>query len=126
MTPLQPQPYRLDVHDDVLDDLRERLSRIRWPDEIPDSGWRYGANLAFMRRLTEHWRDGFDWRAHEATLNGFDQFRVRLDGINLHFIHQPGVGPDPVPLLLAHGWPGVRVGVPRAHPEAHRPGAVRR
>jgi pimeloyl-ACP methyl ester carboxylesterase len=102
----QPQPFHLDVHDDVLDDLRERLARTRWPDEIPESGWEYGSNLAFMRRLTERWRDGFDWRAQEAKLNAVDQFQVRLDGINLHFIHQRGVGPDPLPLLLVHGWPG--------------------
>ena len=58
MTPLQPQPFRLNVHDDVLHDLRERLTRTRWPDEIPGSGWQYGASLAFMRHLTERWRDG--------------------------------------------------------------------
>ena len=102
----EPRPYRLDVRDDVLDDLRERLARTRWPDEIPGSGWTYGTDLAFMRRLTERWRDDFDWRAQEAKLNAFDQFKVPLDGIDLHFIHQQGVGPDPLPLLLVHGWPG--------------------
>ena len=106
VTQLQPQPYRLAVHDEVLDDLRERLTRTRWPDEIPESGWQYGSSLAFMRRLTARWRDGFDWRAQEAKLNAFDQYQVPLDGINLHFIHQRGVGPDPLPLLLLHGWPG--------------------
>jgi pimeloyl-ACP methyl ester carboxylesterase len=106
VTHVEPQPYRLNVSDDVLDDLRERLTRTRWPDEIPDSGWQYGSNLAFMRRLTERWRDGFDWRAQEAKLNAFDQFQVPLAGINLHFIRQRGVGPDPLPLLLVHGWPG--------------------
>jgi microsomal epoxide hydrolase len=74
-TPGQPRAYRLHVGDDVLDDLRERLARTRWPDEIPGSGWRYGADLAFVRRLTARWRDGFDWRAQEAKLNAFDQFR---------------------------------------------------
>jgi len=73
MPPVQPRPYRLHVPDDVLDDLGERLSRTRWPDEIPDSGWRYGTNLAFVRRLTERWRDGFDWRAQEAAFNAFEQ-----------------------------------------------------
>jgi hypothetical protein len=61
VTSVEPQPYRLNVSDDVLDDLRERLARTRWPDEIPESGWQYGSSLAFMRRLTAHWRDGFDW-----------------------------------------------------------------
>ncbi len=90
---LQPQPYRLNVRDDVLDDLWERLTRTRWPDEIPESGWQYGSNLAFMRRLTERWSDGFDWRAQEATLNAFEQFQLPLEGIKLHFIHQPASAP---------------------------------
>jgi pimeloyl-ACP methyl ester carboxylesterase len=103
---VQPRRFRLDVHDDVLDDLRARLARTRWPDEIPGSGWRYGSSLGFTRRLAARWRDGFDWREQEAKLNAFEQFRVPLDGIDLHFIHQPGVGPHPLPLLLLHGWPG--------------------
>ena len=106
MTAARPERFRLDVADDVLDDLRDRLARTRWPDEVPDSGWRYGASLAFLQRLTDHWREGFDWRAQEAELNAFDQFRVPLGGIDLHFIHQQGAGPDPIPLLLLHGWPG--------------------
>jgi pimeloyl-ACP methyl ester carboxylesterase len=106
VTPVQPEPYRLHVRAEVLDDLRERLSRTRWPDEIPGSGWQYGSSLEFMRRLTERWREGFDWRAQEAKLNAFDQFRVAIEGITLHFVHRPGVGPDPTPLLLVHGWPG--------------------
>ena len=101
-----PEPFRLDVPQETLDDLRARLELTRWPDEIPDSGWQYGSNLAYVRRLVERWRDGFDWRAQEAELNAFDQYRVRLGGVDVHFIHQPGVGPDPTPLLLVHGWPG--------------------
>jgi pimeloyl-ACP methyl ester carboxylesterase len=106
VTPVQPERYRLQIRDEVLDDLRERLSRTRWPDEIPESGWQYGSSLDFMRRLIERWGDGFDWRAQEAKLNALDQFQVPIDGIKLHFIHQRGVGPDPLPLLLVHGWPG--------------------
>jgi pimeloyl-ACP methyl ester carboxylesterase len=101
-----PQPYRIDVPDDVLHDLGDRLSRTRWPDEIPGSEWEYGSSLAFMRHLTEYWRDGFDWRAQESELNAFDQFRATIGGIDIHFIHERGVGPDPMPLLLVHGWPG--------------------
>jgi hypothetical protein len=66
MTTPAARPFRLHVPDQVLDDLRERLSRTRWPDEVPGSGWRYGSSLDFVRRLVEHWRDGFDWRAQEA------------------------------------------------------------
>jgi pimeloyl-ACP methyl ester carboxylesterase len=105
VTRAAPEPFRLHVPDQVLADLRERLARTRWPDEIPDSGWRYGSNLAFMRRLVDHWRDGFDWRSHEEELNRFDQYTVELGGIDLHFIHQPGIGPAPLPLLLVNGWP---------------------
>jgi pimeloyl-ACP methyl ester carboxylesterase len=101
-----PEPFQLAVPDAVLDDLRERLRRTRWPDEIAGSGWRFGSSRDYVRALVEHWRDGFDWRAQEARLNAFRQFRVTVDGIDLHFIHEPGVGPDPMPLVLAHGWPG--------------------
>ena len=101
-----PEPFRLDVPQATLDDLRARLERTRWPDEIPGSDWRYGSNLDYVQRLVERWRNGFDWRTHEAELNAFDQYRVPLGGVDLHFIHQPGVGPDPTPLLLVHGWPG--------------------
>ena len=69
-----PEPFRLHVADDVLEDLRERLARTRWPDEVPGSAWQFGSNLDFMRRLVEHWRERFDWRAQEAKLNAFDQF----------------------------------------------------
>jgi microsomal epoxide hydrolase len=101
-----PEPFRLDVPQETLEDLTARLERTRWPDEIPGSGWRYGSNLAYVQRLVERWRDGFDWRAQEAELNAFAQYRVPLGGIDLHFVHEPGVGPDPMPLLLVHGWPG--------------------
>jgi pimeloyl-ACP methyl ester carboxylesterase len=103
---MSPEPFSLHVPDEVLDDLRERLARTRWPDEIAGSDWRFGSNLDYVRRLVDRWRDGFDWRAQEATLNAFEQYRAPVDGIDLHFIHQPGVGPDPMPLVLAHGWPG--------------------
>jgi microsomal epoxide hydrolase len=106
MSHAQPEPFRLSVPDEVLADLGERLARTRFPDEIAGSEWLYGTNLGFMRRLVEHWSDGFDWRAQEAKLNAFEQFRVHVAGIDLHYIHQPGVGPDPYPIVLAHGWPG--------------------
>src|SRR5689334_12242504 len=101
-----PQPFAVHVPDEVLADLRERLGRTRWPDEVPGSDWQYGANLGYMRKLVAYWRDGFDWRAQEATLNQLRQYTVPLGGIDLHFIHEPGVGPDPLPLILSHGWPG--------------------
>src|SRR5579871_3456644 len=99
-----PEPYRVEIPDATLVDLRARLALTRWPDEIAGSGWRYGTNLDFMRRLVAYWSDEFDWRAQEARINELAHFRLPLDGIDLHFVHQPGRGPDPTPLLLVHGW----------------------
>jgi pimeloyl-ACP methyl ester carboxylesterase len=100
------QPFKIQVPDDVLSDLRARLERVRWPDEGPDSGWRYGTSLGYMKELVAYWRDGYDWRGHEARLNTLRQFTAPLSDITLHFIHVRGVGPKPLPLLLSHGWPG--------------------
>jgi microsomal epoxide hydrolase len=100
------RPFRLHVGDDVLRDLRARLERVRWPDEAPGSGWQHGSSLAYMKELVAYWRERYDWRAQESTLNRWRQFSVPLGGIDLHFIHEPGVGPAPLPLLLSHGWPG--------------------
>lgn len=105
MTASSPHPFRLHVDDEVLFDLHDRLGRTRWPDEIAGSGWRYGTNLDFMRRLVAHWQNKYEWRRAEEELNSFEQFTVAVGGIDLHFIHQPGIGPSPVPLLLVNGWP---------------------
>jgi microsomal epoxide hydrolase len=103
---MTPRPFTIAVPDDVLADLRTRLARVRWPDEIPGGGWRYGTDLSYMKALVAYWRDGYDWRRQEAALNRFRQFTVPLAGLDVHFIHEPGVGPAPMPLLLSHGWPG--------------------
>jgi pimeloyl-ACP methyl ester carboxylesterase len=101
-----PKPFRLHVSDEILADLKERLARVRWPDEPPGEPWSTGASLAYVQDLVGYWRDRFDWRAQEARLNSLEQFKVPLAGIDLHFIHAKGKGPDPMPLLLSHGWPG--------------------
>ena len=103
---MQIEPFRIAVPDAVLADLRERLARTRFPDEIPGSGWTYGTNLAYLRDLVAYWRDRFDWRAAEVRLNAFPQFRARVADLGIHFIHQRGVGPAPLPLVVTHGWPG--------------------
>jgi pimeloyl-ACP methyl ester carboxylesterase len=102
----QPTPFHLHIPDETLQDLRERLTRVRWPDEPPGTPWSTGSSVAYMQELVSYWRDGFDWRAQEAALNRFQQFKVPLGGIELHFIHEQGNGPNPMPLLLTHGWPG--------------------
>lgn len=104
--PTNPEPFRIAVPDTVLEDLRQRLALTRWPDEIPAAGWQYGANLAYVQSLIDYWQHHYDWRAQERLLNSFPQYRVTLDDLTLHYIYQPGVGPNPMPLLLSHGWPG--------------------
>ena len=99
-------PFQLHVGDDVLSDLKARLTRVRWPDEVPDNHWKYGADLPYLKSLVEYWHDDYDWRKHEAKLNGFKQYKVNLAGIDVHFIREEGKGPAPMPLLLSHGWPG--------------------
>jgi microsomal epoxide hydrolase len=106
----QPQPFTLAVPDPALADLTERLVRTRLPDQapIPPGGdpWAYGTNAAYLADLIAYWWDGFDWRRQEAALNAYPQYKVPLHGIDLHFLHVPGKGPNPTPLLLMHGWPG--------------------
>ena len=103
---IQPKPFSLEIPADAIADLRERLARTRFPDQAPDAPWAYGTDVGWMRALVDDWRDRFDWRAQEARLNSFPQFKVALDEIELHFLHVPGKGPNPFPLLLSHGWPG--------------------
>jgi pimeloyl-ACP methyl ester carboxylesterase len=103
---ITPSPFALHVLEADLADLRERLARTRFPDQAPGDAWAFGTDVAYLRQLMEYWRNDFDWRAEEAALNAFPQFRVPLDGVDLHYLHVPGVGPNPMPLLLLHGWPG--------------------
>ena len=105
------RPFALGVEQLAIDDLHARLDRVRWPDEAPaeqGAPWAFGTSLAFMRELVHHWRHRFDWRRTEAALNAWPQFKTRIDGIDLHFLHVPGKGPGAAKraLLLSHGWPG--------------------
>ena len=102
----QPRPYEIAVPDAVLDDLRERLARTRWAAPDVEAPWEAGADVGYVRELCDHWREGYDWRAHEAALNRFPGFLADVDGVDLHFWHVRGKGPSPTPLLLLHGWPG--------------------
>jgi len=100
------EAFKLNIPADDIAELRERLRRTRFPDQAPGPAWAYGTDARWMRRLVEYWRDDFDWRAQEARLNDFAQYKVRLREIDLHFLHIEGKGPDPCPILLSHGWPG--------------------
>ena len=100
------RPFRLRVPDSAIEDLRERLGRTRFPDQAPGEPWAYGTDVAYLKQLVAYWHSRFDWRAQEARLNVFPQFKVPLRGIDVHFLHVEGKGPKPYPLLLSHGWPG--------------------
>jgi len=103
---MEVRPYTLSIPPAMLDDLRDRLARTRWPDEIPAAGWEYGADLTYMTDLVEYWRTRFDWRAQERAINTFAHFRATVDGVGIHFIHEKGRGPASIPLIISHGWPG--------------------
>jgi pimeloyl-ACP methyl ester carboxylesterase len=103
-------PFRIAVPDVDLTELHDAIARTRWPDEVADAGWEYGTPLEYLRELVGFWTDGFDWRGREQLLNSLPQFRAHVDapgfdGFGLHFVHQRGVGPAPLPLVLTHGWP---------------------
>jgi epoxide hydrolase len=98
-------PYRVEIDQADLDDLQARLARVRWPDELPGAGWDYGVPVDWVRRLVDRWRDGYDWRAHEARLNAHPQFTTTIDGQRVHFLHVRSPEPGALPLICTHGWP---------------------
>jgi pimeloyl-ACP methyl ester carboxylesterase len=101
----QPTPFMITFSDAQLADLTSRLQNTRWPDEPADSAWMFGTSLGYMQSLTDYWRSQYDWRAAEAKLNALPNYKVAIDGIDLHFVHQPSKKPDAPALLLLHGWP---------------------
>jgi pimeloyl-ACP methyl ester carboxylesterase len=117
-------PFKIHVPDAVLADLKQRLARARFADEIPGVEWDYGTNLAYLKELVTYWRDRYDWRVQERRLNQFDQFKTNIDGLDIHFIHQRSRVPNARPLLLLNGWPSsieeyVKVIGPLTDPAAH-------
>jgi pimeloyl-ACP methyl ester carboxylesterase len=103
---MAPTKFTLSIPDEAIAELRTRLDLTRFPDQAPDAPWAYGTDLAYMKTLVRYWKDQFDWRVQEAALNAFPQFKVRMPDVDLHYLHVPGKGPSPTPLLLMHGWPG--------------------
>jgi pimeloyl-ACP methyl ester carboxylesterase len=99
-------PFVIDVADTVLEDLRLRLARTRFPDQIIGTGWEYGMPIDYLRQLVEYWQEDYDWAAHQDRLNQFDHFVTDIDGQSIHFIHARSPHPDALPLLITHGWPG--------------------
>ena len=99
------EPFRIDIPEADLVDLRRRIAATRWPDEVEGAAWDYGSNLGYMRELAGYWLNEFDWREQERRLNALPQFTADVDGQLLHFVHVRGQGPNPAPLLITHGWP---------------------
>src|SRR3954471_6228373 len=102
-------PFRLDVPEDDLRDLRERLARTRWPDAETVTDWSQGVPLAYVQDLCRYWAEEYDWRATEARLNALSQYRTVIDGLGIHFLHVRSPHPDALPLIVTHGWPGAVV-----------------
>jgi pimeloyl-ACP methyl ester carboxylesterase len=100
------QPFTIHVPEAELADLQTRLGHTRWPDEIAGADWEYGTSLAYLQDLVRYWQTQFDWRAQERAINAFAHFRATVGGLGIHFIHQRGNGPAPLPLIITHGWPG--------------------
>jgi pimeloyl-ACP methyl ester carboxylesterase len=120
------RPYRIEVPNAVLDDLKERLARTRWPEAETVDDWSQGIPLAYTRDLAAYWADGYDWRSREAALNRFDHYLTEIDGLDIHFIHQRSPHDDALPLLITHGWPGSvvefhKVIEPLVNPPSGRP-----
>lgn len=124
ITPPTITPFKIDIPQETLDDLHARLRNTRWPDEVESAGWDLGMPLGYLQEVCSYWATEYDWRAQEALLNRFAQYRTEIDGINIHFIHVPSPHPDAVPLLITHGWPGSvvefhKVIEPLSDPVAH-------
>lgn len=103
-----PQRFRVDVPQEVLERIRQRVASYRWNalPEVPGAGdWRSGPPVAFMRELCAYWVDGYDWREQERAMNAVPHFLAEVDAVDIHFVHERGSGPSPMPLLIAHGWP---------------------
>ena len=115
-------PFRIDVPDKTLEQIRTRVANYPWHEMPDDGGWAYGTHLGYMKELCAYWLNEFDWRKQEAAINRFSHFIAPVQGIDLHFIQEKGDGPSPLPLIISHGWPGSIVEFldiiqPLAHPQ---------
>ena len=100
------KPFSIPFSQPAVDDLCNRLVRTRWPDDEPDSAWEYGFDLGLLQEICSYWRNQFDWKAQVERLSVLHHYQFTSDGIGIHFIHERGKGPAPIPLILTHGWPG--------------------
>lgn len=98
-------PFTVNIEESELDDLKDRLSRTSYPHELDNADWKYGTNTGYLKELVEYWLGEYDWRAVEEEINARPNFLTEIDGMPIHFIHERGKGPKPIPLILSHGWP---------------------
>jgi pimeloyl-ACP methyl ester carboxylesterase len=117
-------PFKIAIPDQAIDDLKTRLAMTRWPDQVADTGWRYGSDTAYIKELCAYWANEYDWRKFEVALNRFDQFTTEIDGHHLHFMHVRSKHENAKPLLISHGWPGsvvefMKIIEPLTDPESH-------
>jgi pimeloyl-ACP methyl ester carboxylesterase len=120
----QITPFKITASDDQLDDLKRRLRSTRWPERETVDDWSQGIPLAYVQEVCAYWAEKYDWRAREAHLNQFDQFKTEIDGVGIHFIHVRSKHEGALPLVLTHGWPGSivefhKVIAPLTDPTAH-------
>ena len=118
------RPFTIDIPDQEITALKQRLALTRLPDQLDNISWEYGTDIDYFRELLDYWQNDFDWREQETTLNQFDQFKTDIDGLDMHFIHQRSENPDAIPLLVVHGWPGsisefYKIIDPLTNPQAH-------
>lgn len=99
-------PFKIEIAQSEIDNIRARVSQFPWQDMPADEGWEYGSNLEYMKELCTHWLEKYDWRAQEEAMNKFSHFIAPVDGIDMHYILEKGSGENPRPLLISHGWPG--------------------
>ncbi|MBJ22627.1 MAG: epoxide hydrolase [bacterium] len=121
---MKPESFRIEIPDEDLVDLSNRLKRFRASSDFANDDWRYGMNGSYLRELVDYWIDGFDWRREEAVMNAFEHWRVEIDHVPIHYLKKSGVGPNPTPIVLTHGWPWTfwdyrYVIEPLADPAAH-------
>ena len=105
MVDFQADPFTINVSDEVIADLRARISNTRWPEKSPATPWEQGTDLLYLQDLLAYWADDFAWRTQEDWLNSFHHFRADIDGIGIHFVHERAVSGEGIPLVLTHGWP---------------------
>ncbi len=117
-------PFEVNIDDTTVSAIKNRVAHYPWHEMPVDGGWEYGTNLDYMKSICQYWVSDFDWKKQERLINSFSHFKTPIDGVDVHFIHEKGSGPNPKPLIISHGWPGSIVEFLDfidllAHPEKH-------